>query len=184
MQEVNFMQKVVEYVEQVAPEEPVIYEGRFDGTYGYYLRVRDPNFQRQMLLSKHLLEPVKKLAPKNRVAGATELLLRSTCRWLILEKNKKLKPNTLENVLQQVVKQPEFKLTKTFYMSHSHIEEINVYHIENNEQASSVFPRSLPVIVKGQTWQPINRPNLNRSNPLTKKSQLRDADTLLVYRHE
>lgn len=168
MQEVNFMQQVVEYIEQVAPEEPVIYEGRFDGTYGYYLRVRDPNFQRQMLLSKHLLEPIQKLAPKDRVAAATELLLGSDCRWLILEKNKKLKPNTLERVLQQVVKQPEFQLAKTFHMSHSHIEEIDVYHIETNDEATQVLPRSLPVTVKGQTWQPINHPNPNRASPLSK----------------
>jgi|694.fasta_scaffold21744_6 hypothetical protein len=177
MQEVNFMQQVVQYVEQVAPEEPVIYEGRFDGTYGYYLRVRDPNFQRQMLLSKHLLEPIQKLAPENRVAAATELLLGSNCRWLILEKNKKLKLNTLEKVLQEVVKQPEFTLAKSFYMSHSHIEEIDVYRIEANDKASPGHPRSLPVQVKGQTWQPINRPNINRSGLLSKKPQSQDAGT-------
>lgn len=176
MQEVNFMQQVVEYVEQVAPEEPVIYEGRFDGTYGYYLRVRDPSFQRQMILSKHLLEPIQKLGPKDRVAAATELLFGSSCRWLILEKNKKLKPNTLEKVLQQVVKQPEFQLAKTIRMSHSHIEEINIYHIKVNDQASPDFPRSMPVTVKGQTWQPINRPNPNRGNSPPKKPQSSEID--------
>lgn len=169
VQNVNFMEQVVAYVEQVAPEEPVIYEGRFDGTFGYYFRVRDPNFQRQMILSKYLLDPIQKLGPKNRVAAATELLQKSTCRWLVIEKNKKkLNPNVLEKVLKEVVEQPGFQLAKKFDLTHSHIETIYVYRIDSAYESSpdtrqpsdnQSKARALPVVVKGQTLQPVRRAN-------------------------
>ena len=155
---VNSIEQVVEFVEQIAPDEPIIYDGRFDGTFGYYLRVRDPKFQRQMVLAKSLLLPVNPLAPTKKPIAAADLLSQSGCRWLVLETPKSRTPKSLERILQQTVELPGFELVKSFKLPIKDIEKVDVYRIRGTQEVNGEEQpviHSIPVSIQGTLYHPI-----------------------------
>ena len=155
---VNSIEQVVEFVEQIAPDEPIIYNGRFDGTFGYYMRVRDPKFQRQMVLAKSLLLPVNPLSPQAKPLAAADLFVQSGCRWLVLETPKSPTLKSLERILQQTVGLPGFELVKSFKLPIKDIDKVNVYRIRgalgaNGEEQPVIH--SMPVSIQGTIYHPI-----------------------------
>ena len=51
---VNGFAKVAENIIRIAPGEPVLYHGTYDGTFVFYLRSFDGNFQQQVVLVRKL----------------------------------------------------------------------------------------------------------------------------------
>ena len=152
---VNGMEQVVAFVETLAPSEPVVYHGTFDGTFIYYLRVRDPSFQRQVVLArKSLLQDgestatidVDKLADRLRQIG---------CRWLILEKPSARKQTPFESALQMVAERPEYELVKTFEGPSRSIERIALFRILN--ESTDIFPTAVPMLMNGKSIDPWER---------------------------
>jgi hypothetical protein len=155
---VNSIEQVVEFVEQIAPDEPIIYDGRFDGTFGYYMRVRDPKFQRQMVLAKSLLLPVNPLSPQAKPLAAADLLIQSGCRWLVLETPKSQTLKSLERILQLTVELPGFELVKSFKLPIKDIDKVNVYRIRGAQGANGEeqpLIHSMPVSIQGKIYHPI-----------------------------
>jgi len=89
---VSGFRDVASYLKQVAPNEPVFYDGYYNGVFTFHVRAQDPDYRRQVILGNKLLYTYS-LDPSARlsefVSSADEVLeiLRTQggCRWLVIE---------------------------------------------------------------------------------------------------
>lgn len=146
------MESVVRYVESIAEEEPVLYDGRFDGVFIYYMRIRDPDFSRQVVLARKLIGPEFDKKQLRKVLEETG------CRWLVLEKTTHARPTSREKNLQRLVQSGGFELVKSFELLPRSIERLDVYRmtsVSREEDASG--SKSVEIQVQGNLVSPLER---------------------------
>jgi hypothetical protein len=146
------IESVVEYVESIAPEEAVLYDGRFDGVFIYYMRARDPEFSRQVVLARKLI------APDIDSDQLRKKLLETGCRWLVLEKTTNERPRSYEKALQRLVQRGGFELVKTFELLPRSIERLEVYRLTSvARQQDASGSGSVEIQVQGDLLSPLQR---------------------------
>jgi hypothetical protein len=146
------IESVVDYVESIAPDEAVLYHGRFDGVFVYYMRARDLGFARQVVL------PRKWVNPDLDQERLRQDLLESGCRWLIIEKPKTWSSKPDEMLFQRVVQSDGFALVKTFELLPRSIEGIEIYRLSSTVlQNDNSHARRIEVKIEGVFVPPIER---------------------------
>jgi hypothetical protein len=131
------IREVVAFMGQVAPKEPVFYDGHHDGIFTFYLRAADPAYQRQVVLGSKLLY-ASAIMPgwsfRSYVTSAKDVVqslqTRGGCRWLAIEINKNADPNPAAQLLREAVRGPEFDLVRSFPLSGSDLKRIDVYRFK------------------------------------------------------
>ncbi|MFN7730608.1 MAG: hypothetical protein ACK5OB_01815 [Pirellula sp.] len=146
-------ESVVEYVESIAKEEAVLYDGRFDGVFIYYMRNRDPEFSRQVVLVRKMIDSNSDKAQMRKV------LLDTGCRWLVLEKTANARPNAREKNLQRLVQSGGFELVKTFELLPRSIERLEIYRLTSVARSpEGVGSRNVGIQVQGDLVFPLKKP--------------------------
>ena len=86
--------ELTEYLHQQGPADAVLYDGAYDGLFGFYVRAADPRFVRRIVLANRLLfeagpTTTFKWVQKSNVASTDDVvsLLRARCgcRWVAIE---------------------------------------------------------------------------------------------------
>src|SRR5262249_12058881 len=115
------IQEVADFVRTVAPEEPVLYDGYYHGTFIFYVRAADPGFRRMVVRGNKLLYVdvrAPSRAPRSFASSSTEavelLRGRSGCRWLAIENGSRLPPTPGYSYLREAVEGPPFRHVGTF----------------------------------------------------------------------
>jgi len=112
--------QLVGFVEKIAPDEPVFYDGKDSGIFTFYLRAGDPNYRRRAVLGRKLLyaeslyHSTKEFisSPQN----AVEVLQKSGgCQWIIVAyDHTDAQQIAAHRHLYKAVKGPEFELVQSF----------------------------------------------------------------------
>ena len=120
---VDGMQKVVAFLEREAPNEPVLYDGQYNGIFSFYLRLGDPDFRRGVIRGDKLLypsaiDPGWYLTERVSSPGEVVSILQKECgcRWVVLERNVHPGSERIKapHYLRKAVERPEFKFVKSF----------------------------------------------------------------------
>ena len=164
--QVKGFKEMVAFFEEVAPEERVLYDGTHNGVFSFYMRARDPDFKRgvvlgnkllytsSMSLDRHLSERVSSSADVIRV-----LQKEGGCRWLAIEWRDGSDRFVSMRALREAVTGPEFQFVKSFPVIAHQTKRVDVYRfllpVEQPNDQELPFPR----LGKGKVFRskPIER---------------------------
>ncbi|QDT59403.1 hypothetical protein SV7mr_19100 [Stieleria bergensis] len=173
---VNGFTRVAEHVIRVAPGEPVLYHGTYDGTVAFYLRCLDDDLRQQLVMVRKLqLQPdrpagkpsLQWLADKSRERQqeisrnqkwiAAELR-RTGCNWLLLEEPSGGKGEALADLLVTLAESQKYELLEVFNVDmKSRTRRVMLYRIRYQEaQGQGGTKRSLPMQLEGRTYWPVS----------------------------
>jgi len=110
---------LVEYMEEVAPKEPIFYDGYRHDIFTYYVLAGDPDYQRRAVLGDRLLYAINGGGRDEGFASSPEsvvdlLVTKGGCRWIAVHDI----PLTMEvqtpEYLRTAVQGPSFEYIKSF----------------------------------------------------------------------
>ena len=133
---VRGFREVVDFLKQVAPAEPVLYDGYHNGIFAYHVRAADPYLERQVVLGNKLLYTYALEAGWREqlfVASADDVVQRlreqGGCRWLAIEVGDRSQRNPAMRHLREAVRTPDFELVRSFSIAGPKIERVDVYRM-------------------------------------------------------
>jgi hypothetical protein len=136
--QVSGFREIATYLQEQAPTDAVLYDGPYDGLFGFHVRALDSNFERRLALANKLLY---ESGPTNtftwvQTSNVTStddvvnlLRTRSGCRWLAIEinRNRSLAPG--QRLLRQAVERPEFEMVRSFAIAGAGERRVNLYRV-------------------------------------------------------
>lgn len=135
--QVSGFREIATYLQEQAPRDAVLYDGLYDGLFGFYVRAFDPHFERRVALASKLLYqdgPASTFTPvqKSNVASTQDVVnllrTRSGCRWVAIEVTGN--PGSIgRRLLQQAVARPEFELVRSFPITGAGARRVDLYRI-------------------------------------------------------
>jgi hypothetical protein len=126
-------QEVAAFLTAEAPTGRFLYDGRYDGTFSFQIRAKDPDFRRGVALGDKLIYSYRFYNPnaKDLVNSPAELieLLKSEsgCSWIVIEKEGHSPLFASARLLREAVAGPPFEHVKTFYIKGTPPTWIDVY---------------------------------------------------------
>ncbi len=152
--QVEGISDVAGFMGQVAPQEPVFYDGFHEGVFCFYVKASDPNFKRRVVLGSKLLYASALGQPRRfrSFVSSTQNVLqtlrtRGGCRWLAIEVSGQDDKNPAALLLREAVRGPEFELVRSFPVSAWRLERIDVYRFR--EPVPSIEEVDLPFQILG-----------------------------------
>ncbi len=134
---VSGFREIAAYLQEQAPRDAVLYDGEYDGLFGFYVRAFDPHFERRVALGNKLLYqdgPASTFTPvqKSNVASTQDVVnllrTRSGCRWVAIEVTRN--PGSIgRRLLRQAVARPEFELVRSFPITGADTRRVDLYRI-------------------------------------------------------
>jgi hypothetical protein len=125
---------VARFVVREAPTERVLYEGRHDGTFTFYLRAADPEFRRGVVRASKLLYAsavLPKLHLQQRVASVTDVLRTLEndcgCGWIVIERAQRADEIDAIRLLRETLQGPQFRLVRSFEVHADSTTHVDVY---------------------------------------------------------
>jgi len=137
---------LAEYLHQQGPADAVLYDGAYDGLFGFYVRASDPRFVRRLVLANRLVfeagpTTTFKWVQKSNVASTddvvTLLRARCGCRWVAIEVDDRPIWAEGQRLLRQAVVRPEFELARSFPIDGAGDRRVDLYRV-----TSAVLPVS------------------------------------------
>jgi hypothetical protein len=157
---VDGFRQVARFLEQVAPDEPVFYDGWFDGTFTFHVQSNDPGYRRRVVLGSKLLYAYA-LVPGWRLheyATTPEevvkrLQTRGGCRWLAVEVGKAAQQMAPARLLRETVKGPEFELVRSFPVAGAGVERVDVYRLLVPVEPVDEVDLPFPILGEGVSYR-------------------------------
>jgi hypothetical protein len=137
VQEVSGIRAVTDYLREHAATDTVMYSGRYDGVFGFYLRAGDPYFERRMVLASKLLfryeqdqwfNWIETPHAKNVAEVVSLIEQRSGARWVAVEIGD-IDLNVSELRLREALHRPGFEHVRTFPVRGRRITHIDLYRV-------------------------------------------------------
>jgi len=133
--QVSGFREIATYLQEQAPRDAVLYDGPYDGLFGFYVRASDPHFERRVALGSKLLYqdgPASTFTPvqKSNVASTQDVVnllrTRSGCRWVAIEVTRN--PGSIgRRLLREAVARPEFELIRSFPITGAGERRVDLY---------------------------------------------------------
>jgi hypothetical protein len=129
--------EVASFLAQVAPDEPVFYDGFYDGNFTFYVRAGDDRFRRRVVVGHKLLYTYA-LSPgwretsfANSPQEVIDLLRRrGGARWFAIEIGKETEKLAPMRYLRQAVKTDAFELVRSFPITGREVDRVDVYRFK------------------------------------------------------
>jgi hypothetical protein len=111
--------QLVAYLKEVAPDEPVFYDGNNYEVFTFYVRAGDPDYRRRVVLgNKFLYAQSRFYGPQMFVSSPQDVVealrKRGGCRWVAVLDNPEVPQIEAPWHLRKAVKGPQFELVKSF----------------------------------------------------------------------
>jgi hypothetical protein len=160
--------ELTEYLHQQGPADAVLYDGAYDGLFGFYVRASDPHFVRRIVLANRLLfeagpATTFKWIQKSNVASTddvvTLLRARCGCRWVAIEVDNRPIWAEGQRLLRQAVAGPEFELARSFPIEGAGDRRVDLYRVTSVVSPVSTVDLEFPSL-SNRTFQgvvPISR---------------------------
>jgi hypothetical protein len=135
---VTGFRELATYLRDAAPADAVLYDGDYDGIFGFYVRALDPGFERRVAPADKLLYqygPTTTFAPvqtsKATTPGEVVSLLRSRCgcRWVAIEVSRRVDLPTGQRLLRDAVGGPDFELVRSFPITGAGERRVDLYRV-------------------------------------------------------
>ena len=120
---VSGFRELAMFLREQAPTDAVLYDGDYDGLFGFYVRALDPSFQRRLALADKVLyhygpTTTFRWVQQSNVASTDEIVqflrTRAGCRWVAIETGPRERFALGSRLLRQAVARREFELVKSF----------------------------------------------------------------------
>jgi 4-amino-4-deoxy-L-arabinose transferase-like glycosyltransferase len=120
---VEGINKIVSFIEEVAPDEPVFYCGIEYANFTFHIQAGDPDYRRRVVLSRKLLYAESTWDKIHEFISSPEdavevLQKRGGCQWLVIARRVDTPPSKASIYLREAVKGPEFELARSFPIKH------------------------------------------------------------------
>jgi len=138
--DVSGFRALAAYLRDTAPDEAVLYDGDYDGIFGFYVRALDPRFERRIVLANKLLYqygPGTTFAPVQTSNAATVedvvglLRSRSGCRWVAIEVSRRADLPRGQRLLRETVRGSAFELVRSFPIGGAGERRVDLYRVVN-----------------------------------------------------
>ena len=135
---VSGFRELATYLRETAPTDAVLYDGDYDGIFGFYVRALDPRFERRVALADKLLYhygPTTTFAPVQTSKAATPdevarlLRSRSGCRWVAIEVSRRPDLPLGRRLLREAVGTSEFELVRSFLITGAGERRVDLYRV-------------------------------------------------------
>jgi hypothetical protein len=149
---VSGFKEIVSYIQHLAPNQFVFYDGYYDHVFTFYMRASDPGFQRGVVRSSKLLYAVY-VDPRHglveRVASSSDVVSRLSrecgCRFLVVERDSRLESQAMV-YLREALKGTEFRLVRTFPVETPDITQVDVFEFIGPVTTPEYFEIPFPVL--------------------------------------
>jgi len=150
---VSGFQELAAYLRERAPSDAVLYDGRYAGLLGFYVRASDPRFERRLVRAEHFLYewgPTTSFrwVQKSNVASADDVvnLLRTRCgcRWVAIEIDRVTYLAEGARLLRQAVARSEFEFVRSFPIVGAGERRVDLYKIVMDIDPVSTVDLSFP----------------------------------------
>jgi hypothetical protein len=153
--------QVARFLEEVAPDEPVFYDGSFDGTFTFHVQANDPGYRRRVVLGSKLLYAYAQVPGWRLREYATtpeevvqRLQTRGGCRWLAIEVEKAAQQMAPARLLRETVKGPEFELVRSFPITAgAGVERVDVYRLLVPVEPVCEVDLPFPILGEGVSYR-------------------------------
>lgn len=138
--EVTGFREIATYLREHAPNDAVLYDGHYDGLFGFYVRALDPQFERRIARGDRLLyeygpastfEWVQKSNVTSTDEAVAVLTTRSGCRWIAIERRQRPDSVLGRQLLRDAIARPEFELVRSFRIEGAGVPEVDLYRVVN-----------------------------------------------------
>jgi hypothetical protein len=146
--QVSGFREAATYFHEQAPTDGVLYDGDYDGLFGFFFRALDPLFQQRMVVAHELLyrygpSTTFDWVQQSNVASTEDVVrlvrTRSGCRWVAIEMSRNPVQAVGQRLLRDAVKGPEFEWVRAFPISGAGERRVDVYRVlESVDQVSAV----------------------------------------------
>jgi hypothetical protein len=150
---VKGIKEAAAFVERVAPNEPVFYDGHYGGVFTFYLQAGDPGFKRRVVLGSKLLfaSAIDALGRYKAFVRSQEevvqaLQTRGGSRWLAVEISRQTGKVPVSVLLQKAVRGPEFELVRSFPVTGPGLDRIDLYRFKLDPQATDEADLPFPIL--------------------------------------
>ena len=136
-----------------APADAVLYDGPYDGLFGFYMRAYDPGFQRRLVLANKLLfesgpTTTFNWVQKSKVTSTDDVvnILRTQCgcRWVAIEIDSRPPWLLGQRLLRQAVERPEFELVRSFSIVGAGERRVDLYRVAAEVNPVATVDLSFP----------------------------------------
>jgi len=121
--QVSGFRELALYLKENAPTDAVLYDGDYDGVFGFYARSLDPAFERRLVLADKFLyyygptttfrwKMQSTVASKDDVVDAVRS--RSGCRWVAVETGPGVRTAPGSRLLREALSERSFEPVRTF----------------------------------------------------------------------
>jgi len=157
--QVSGFREIAVYLQQRAPTDAVLYDGEYDGLFGFYVRTLDPGFERRVALADNLLyhygpATTFEWTQQSSVASTDDVVsllrTRSGCRWVAIEVTHTPGSALGRRLLQQAVKRPEFELVRSFPIAGAGERRVDLYRIVTRVEPLTDVDLSFPTLSNGE----------------------------------
>jgi hypothetical protein len=116
--------QAVKYLEKIAPDEPVFYDGKGYHVFTFYVQAGDPDYRRRVVLGRKLLfTEGLGVQPQEFVSSPQDVVevlrRRGGCQWVAVADQPDRRQIAAPWHLREAVKGPQFELVKSFPITHA-----------------------------------------------------------------
>jgi hypothetical protein len=153
--QVSGFREVAADLRERAPFDGVLYEGPYDGLFGFYVRASDPGFERRLVLANRLLyesgpTTTFNWVQRSMVASTDDVVnlvrRRCGCRWVALEIDGRPPWLLGQRLLRQAVERGEFELVRSFPISGAGERRVDLYRVSADVSPAAAVDLRFPTL--------------------------------------
>jgi hypothetical protein len=135
---VTGLQEVAEFLRENGRGDAVLYDGRYVGVFGFYVRALDPSFEQRIMNAAKLIyqnAPTTSFKPieQSQLTSVPEVLdairTRCGCRWVAVEPGPYQERLTPQRLLRQTVRGSGFELMRSFPLTAPDASRVDLYRM-------------------------------------------------------
>jgi glycosyltransferase involved in cell wall biosynthesis len=129
---------IADYLRAEGPNDAVLYSGRYDGVFGFYMQSGDSQFDRRLVLTNRLLYRFQQdsgfsfneTPHVNSAADVVDLIRhQSGCRWVAVEIGVEKNLPVSDRYLRQALLGPEFERVRSFPVTAGLVTRVDLYRV-------------------------------------------------------
>jgi hypothetical protein len=153
----NFAE-IVAFLDGVAPDEPLFYDGEHNGVFTFYVRTAAAARRRRVVRGDKLLYVVplnRSIKPREFVTSRRDVVeslrTRSGCHWLAIEQGSPTDLPSAARLLREAVRGPEFRLVRSVSIREGTGERVDIYRVLVTVEPDP--PMIIPLPMAGEGFQ-------------------------------
>lgn len=144
---------IAEFIRTQGPHDNVLYSGRYDGVFGFYLQASDRQFDRRLVLTSRLLYRYEQnigftFIETPHVSSPSDVveLIRqqSGCRWIAVEVGAESTLPRSDRYLREALSGAEFEKVASFPVSAALVTHVDLYRVTIPIQEAPVIDLQFP----------------------------------------